>query len=81
MSIFKQISSLFKKKQKEFVKAPVRSDARLMRTILKDHSALQERKDKILLRDGHKRFIFSDGFTCIALNQKNADRKHRNALC
>ena len=57
-----------------------RSDDNLIRTIKKDNSEIQKRKDNILLRNGHKRFTFSDGFTCVAMNQRNADRKHYNYL-
>ena len=27
-----------------------------------------------------KRYVYPDGFECYALNQKNADRKHKNFL-
>lgn len=29
-------------------------------------------------KDGVKEFTFDDGFSCVARNQKNADRKHNN---
>ena len=34
----------------------------------------------IKISRGAKEFIYDDGFSCIARNQKNADRKHRNSL-
>ena len=57
-----------------------RSDDNLIRSINRDNSTLQRKKEAILIRKGLKRFTFSDGFSCVSLNQRNADRKHRNHL-
>lgn len=46
---------------------------------MKEHFKLVKEKVKlIILSRGAKEFIFDDGFSCTARDQKNADRKHQN---
>ncbi len=45
-----------------------------------DTKAVKERVRQIALSNGAYEYNFPDGFTCIARNQKNADRKHANWL-
>ena len=42
---------------------------------------VKERANTINVSKGKaKEFTFDDGFSCIARDQKNADRKHQNSL-
>ena len=41
---------------------------------------IESQTNKKMIKTGHKKFIFQDGFECFALNQKNADKKHNNWL-
>ena len=47
---------------------------------MKDYfKKVDDRKKWLTLnKDGAKEFEFEDGFTCIARDQRNADRKHNN---
>ena len=40
---------------------------------------VKEKIKSIHLTKGAKEFLFDDGFSCIARDQKNADRKHQNS--
>lgn len=40
---------------------------------------VKEKVKSINLSRGAKEFTFDDGFSCIARDQKNADRKHENS--
>jgi len=39
---------------------------------------VDENVKKIAIKRGAKEFTFDDGFSCVARDQKNADRKHQN---
>jgi len=39
---------------------------------------VDENKKNMAIKRGAKEFTFEDGFSCIARDQKNADRKHQN---
>lgn len=48
---------------------------------LKEYFQLVGQKNRLIdLKNGAKEFTFDDGFTCIARDQKNADRKYQNWL-
>ena len=39
---------------------------------------VDEKVKSININKGAKEFTFNDGFSCVARDQKNADRKHNN---